>query len=746
MYAAEPQVLDDLRALNFVFGTNGSGKTTISRVIADPGGSGECKLVWEGGRELERLVYNTDFVDKNFASPMPGIFTLGETEVETLNTIKQTKVAIDKLEDDLSGLRASLGPLDGSSGKRAELKNLRANFEGCCWLIKQNHDARFKDAFTGLRSSKANFCDRILSELDANTAALTTLDDLTQRATTIFGAGLQRLQPLGVIDLKPILGLQTSPALTKIVVGKEDVDVAALIKRLGNSDWVRQGLTYSQDAGDQCPFCQQEVDAQRIADLSAYFDETYIAELAAIDQLTADYERHANDIVRQLEANLATGSSKLDAAALGEEIDRLKSVIRANLTELARKKREPSSTATLESVFTIGNEAADLISSANDAIAAHNGLVDNAEVETTKLVGEIWRYLLSESDADIQAYCRSRSDLDKGVVGLSAAIEGKNAQLKGEQATLAEHERRITSVQPTVTATNAILSSFGFTSFKLTPTGEHNHLYALVRGDGTDASKTLSEGERSFVAFLYFYHLIRGSVSATGVTADRVIVFDDPVSSLDSDVLFVVSSLIRSVSAEAETGNTTVKQVFVLTHNIYFHKQVSFDVKRGAQRRAHETFWIVRKRQDKSVVQEFDYNPIKTSYELLWAEVKREDHSGVSIQNTLRRIIEHYFTILGNLDRDTIIEKFSGRDKQVCAALFSWINDGSHSSHDEIFVSADEALTERYVAVFKRVFEETGQLPHYQMMMGETVGATGEESKSDSEEAQLSEASRVPSS
>ena len=52
--------------------------------------------------------------------------------------------------------------------------------------------------------------------------------------------------------------------------------------------------------------------------------------------------------------------------------------------------------------------------------------------------------------------------------------------------------------------------------------------------------------------------------------------FDDPVPSLDSDVLFV-SSLIRRVLDDACAGIRQVKQVFVLTHNIYFHKEVSFD-------------------------------------------------------------------------------------------------------------------------------------------------------------------------
>ena len=55
----------------------------------------------------------------------------------------------------------------------------------------------------------------------------------------------------------------------------------------------------------------------------------------------------------------------------------------------------------------------------------------------------------------------------------------------------------------------------------------------------------MSEGEKTFVTFLYFYHLLKGSESDSGMTTDRIVVFDDPVSSLDSDVLFIVSRLCQ---------------------------------------------------------------------------------------------------------------------------------------------------------------------------------------------------------
>ncbi|MEY9463380.1 hypothetical protein ABH973_003793 [Bradyrhizobium ottawaense] len=195
--------------------------------------------------------------------------------------------------------------------------------------------------------------------------------------------------------------------------------------------------------------------------------------------------------------------------------------------------------------------------------------------------------------------------------------------------------------------------------------------------------------------------------------------FDDPVSSLDSDVLFIVSTLIKRVLKEASEGNGQIKQVFLLTHNIYFHKEVSFDPSRGTECRANETFWIIRKVEGASKIVGYKYNPIKTSYELLWAEVRAANRSNMAIQNTLRRIIEYYFKILGNVDTDDIVGKFEGKDQQLCASLFSWVNDGSHSAHDDLYVSVENSMVDRYLNVFRRIFEKTGHCGHYNMMMGD---------------------------
>jgi len=63
IYDATGTKLEALKKLNFIFGSNGSGKTTISRVIEGPS---TCQIAWSDNIPLETRVYNKDFVEKHF--------------------------------------------------------------------------------------------------------------------------------------------------------------------------------------------------------------------------------------------------------------------------------------------------------------------------------------------------------------------------------------------------------------------------------------------------------------------------------------------------------------------------------------------------------------------------------------------------------------------------------------------------------------------------------------------------------
>ena len=250
---------------------------------------------------------------------------------------------------------------------------------------------------------------------------------------------------------------------------------------------------------------------------------------------------------------------------------------------------------------------------------------------------------------------------------------------------------------------------------------EGEHYYQIKRENGEIANSTLSEGEITFITFLYFMQLVKGGNTPETTNSDRIIVIDDPISSLDSTILFVVSSLIKEEIKKIKKGETNVLQLILLTHNVYFHKEVSF-IDSRTRSKNDTCFWILRKNNNKSIIQCYEKeNPIQGSYELLWNELRNKDKiSIITLQNTMRRVYETYFKVLGKYDDNDILQKFpSLQEKEICRSLLCWVNDGSHCVPDDYSVIPDQEQAERYLKVFKQVFEVTGHVQHYNMMMGQ---------------------------
>lgn len=718
-YPATPETMNGLKSLNFIFGSNGTGKSTIGRLIAEPSAFPSCSITWKGGTPMETLVYNREFVDRNFkpSEALKGVFTLGEKDIDTLNAIEQLRNESDALINKIAGWNEALHGLDGNGGKMQEVSALDEAFKEKCWKQKLNHDAALQGAFEGARASQEKFKSKILENVD-NTSDLLPIDVLTKRAATIFGHSPVEEHLVKTIDSTDILAHETNLVLKKRVIGKDDVDISAMITKLGNSDWVKEGRAYFEQNDNVCPFCQQATDEAFAKSLNEYFDETFVQDTKKIETLAANYRTDSERLLQQLDLIITAPSKFLDIDRLKEERELLNSKLTINRQRIASKRKESSQAVELESLANVLSAITTLISTTNGSIAEHNQMVKNLGTEKQTLTSQIWRFVVEEIKTDIASFRTARGNLEKAIKGLGDKIDEATKTLKEKKGEIRELERKTTSVQPTVDAINQLLLSFGFHGFSIAHVSDSTS-YKLVRTDGSEAMRTLSEGEKTFVTFLYFFQLIKGSDTDSGMTNDRVVVFDDPVSSLDSDILFIVGSLIKGLFDEVRANKGHIKQVFVLTHNVYFHKEVTFRPRRqNGNAFGDETFWIVRKHDLASKPERYQTNPIKTSYELLWAELRRTELSNLTIQNTLRRILENYFKILGDVDPDNICDKFDGKEKFVCKSLFSWVNYGSHFAHDDLFI-ADGATVDIYLKVFKEIFDKQGHGAHYRMMMHE---------------------------
>ena len=83
----------------------------------------------------------------------------------------------------------------------------------------------------------------------------------------------------------------------------------------------------------------------------------------------------------------------------------------------------------------------------------------------------------------------------------------------------------------------------------------------------------------------------------------------------------------------------------------------------------------------------------------------------------MRRILEHYFNLIGGLDYEQCINDFDGEDKLVCKSLVSCINEGSHMISDDYHMPLDNESIANLLRVFKLIFEKMGHSSHYEMMM-----------------------------
>lgn len=734
--------------INFFYGNNGTGKSTIARIIQANDG-----LYWQAGKsaaDYSVLVFNEKFIEANFRDygKLKGVFTIGEDSIKNQAAIAE-KSALRAEQD-----RQNSENVVTKEQKESDRTTLYDAFQEECWKKSETIREEFISTQEGFKRPKSKFIEHLLQITGATQHDIGALRTLYETAFDENAKEYSEFQPTGANTR--LKGFSGNELLGKPITSSSDTPFAEFIKAIKATDWVRQGHEHYGEAADgKCPYCQRKLPDSFEEDISACFDAQYQTDINDLRQFQEAYASDMYGFLEVLNNNLQNPYPRIDLTEYKTKLILLEKTIESNLHLIAGKLREPSSVVTLEDVRTLRNEINVLIEGFNTQIRESNEVFRLQKQKKAECTKKVWELLAFTLQNEISVYRKKRKILDDSITALLGLIADGTKASKVLEQEIADLNKNVTSTAPTIKSINDRLRDSGFQGFTLREKRGQKNVYEVVRPDGTIADN-LSDGERNFIAFLYFYHLVHGSHDDTTVSKDKIVVIDDPVSSMDSGVLFIVSTMVREMvgvcfnnveyrDQEREVQGDYIKQIFVLTHNVYFHREITYNY---ASRFHCVSFYVVSKASNSSAIrlcvrqsqkaptEQENFNPIQNSYAALWSEYREVDTT-IPLMNVIRQILEYYFIQLCGYDgmdiRNRVLDK-KHRDKfivsvengepdytkwHLATAMLSYIGASSVGFSDGLNYVDDCVDIELYKSVFKLIFEALEQEQHYKMMMGE---------------------------
>lgn len=704
-----------------IYGLNGSGKSSLGEVIHgwgenDPGFN-HCTVETAGQGPFRPLVYNSDFVDSVIrdAAGMPGIFTLGELDTqsqkkidETLPQIAAAEARRDELKDLIESTNTSL-----TNALEAALTEV--------WKANTAHsNGELKPLLQGYMGNRQSFFDALKQIEVADDEVLDTIENLKKRLAEASGTEPQKSKI--ALTTSNFQEIEADAVWQECIAVSGESRLAPLIEKWGNGDWVNKGRAFTHDP--ECPFCQQTMPHDLLDELSKLLDGDRQIKIDHIQNLIERYEAAVTTLENSVNSALQEPFVK-DETTLMSAWSALKLVLQTNLREMKAKADKP-----IEPVVITRSNLGDLqnaLASVNQRIADFNQRISNREAEKKRIKAEFWKVLRRDRASAYTIYEAAITPFQ--VQQQSYATEGGVLEKKLRElgAILAELRKKQTGVDAAMLAINQRLISMGITAFSITKKSEQRSLYCLSRHGQNDGKlKSLSEGEKTLISFLYFMELLKGSVTEGEAPQleKTIVVIDDPISSLSVNYVFDIAAVICR-ELIAPVGGQKVRQVVVMTHNLFFlhelMKQLSANDKNGKCQLLRVT------KNQYTQVAPMKASDLMNDYDSLWFILREARDQNLPVQvapNTMRCILEHFFSF-NNREEDfkAALKKLEQQDNRFMP-LARLLDRGSHQDGINFSVmDCNDYDLGYYLDKFRAVFVEAGFEQHYKTRMGTPAAA-----------------------
>ncbi|GJJ01003.1 hypothetical protein RugamoR64_15410 [Duganella rhizosphaerae] len=597
--------IQTIKKLNIIYGRNYSGKTTLSRIVRalqerrlPPNFEGPSFTIHSSTGNISQLqiaahplnvrVYNRDFVQENlsFLVDQQG----GEIKTFAIVGAENNEIVLklEKIED-------SLGSVDAKAGLRYEQSVIEFDKKA-----KEKKASDAEDAMLGKLRRHAN--DVIKPNRDYGRAGY-NINDIRTDLKYARDNKLAILSDEDIITKKELLKEVELPAIERTLEFNSGISLikseafellqrkitpTKAIQELLNDSilqtWVKAGIPHHRSKRETCAFCRQPLPSDIWEVLDAHFSKESSALEKEIDDCLATIAGELNklsSIVSVDGQSLYIAERKTFDTAKTSLEQNLK-LYKADLKTLSNSLNERKTK--LFEVIPLPVVEFEVVKISDD-IKLLNGAIEKSDAKTKNLSKDKESARLSLRRNDVATFAQQidlssdeASAQDLALVASAAAkdaltVAGKINMLEKRADTLKAQQKdeRIGAER----VNNLLNHFFGHDGLMLKAIdgGDKPGIkFQIMRGD--KSAFNLSEGECSLVAFCYFIAKLEDSDSKG---KELIIYIDDPISSLDSNHIFFMYSIIETLIAKPlknPDGSNFFRygQLFISTHNLDFLK------------------------------------------------------------------------------------------------------------------------------------------------------------------------------
>ncbi len=721
-YGENLAVLETNEKINLIYGLNGSGKTVFSNYLANKDSSDFCNCSIEGLNNEKILVYNQDFVEKNFheKSTQKGIFTLSSENKEAKEKITKAEEKIKEIDLQLKNEELETGLQIDLGKKKIELNTLQNNTETKTWEIKTKYsggDRILEFCLDGMKGSQKSLFDHVSKIEKPKNKPEKTIEDLKKEAEA---TQTEKAKTYNEEEIKKVvfyfLEIEENTIFQEVIVGNDNLQIAGLIKELKNSDWVKKGLEYIKEPhkeegreeheNERCPFCQEQTISKDLyVQIQNYFDEGYQKKILELNSLDSNYFSVYNAIKNNEHQYLENPFIKNRETEFKLLFNNLIQKLSNNWSEINKKVKNPSQVAILESSLLEKSALNDFLDEIIKEIKAHNLKIQNKEKTKKEIIDNFWQIMRWDYDQTIENHYTQKDKLDQEKKGIDDRIVEFTNKKTAQEKIIKDAQKESINTDDAIDNIKNELKFFGAEGFTIVKVDKDFYKLQRFKESGTNF-KTFSEGEKTIISFLYFLELCKGKESKDEGLMEKIIVIDDPISSLSHIYVFNVAQLIRKIFSSDK-----YKQVFVLTHNLYFFHELLHRQKKK------KLFRITKSLNNGSSISEMQQNEIQNDYQSYWQIIKDHSNGNASnalLANSMRNILEHFF---GFIDKESFSEITKSLESEEKYCFFvRYINKESHSDAINI-CDTKEIEPDIFKNAFQKIFKDTGYEDHYNKMM-----------------------------